>query len=203
MHRQPLLVLLARYEGAHPDERAVVARIRALCNAHPDCFDRTCLPGHMTGSAWIVSPDGRRHLLTRHRKLKRWLQPGGHADGDPQAARVARREAEEESGIQEFTFVQGMDTALDLDVHVIPARGDEPEHEHHDIRFLLVAGSDRLAISDESDDLRWFTDDTLCEVTQEESVLRMLRKARAVLGTLASAGSSGTIARPLEGNQHD
>jgi len=177
MHRQPLLQLLDAYEADHPSEQATITRVRQLVHAHPDCFERTCLPGHITGSAWIVSAEGTHVLLTHHRKLDRWLQLGGHADGQSDILAVAIREAQEESGMQEFTTVGA--SPLDIDVHLIPARGNEPAHWHHDIRFLLIAGSGQeLCISDESHDLQWIDRARLGEFTQEESLLRLERKTR-------------------------
>src|SRR5882672_12642051 len=81
MHRRPLLDMLARYRELFPAEADVVDRMTTLIHGHADCFERTCRPGHVTGAAWIVSTDRRRSLLTHHRKLDRWLQLGGHADG--------------------------------------------------------------------------------------------------------------------------
>lgn len=181
MHREPLLHLLEKYAHHWPGETAVVARIRSLVESHTDCFDRTCRPGHITGSAWVVSHDGQRHLLLHHRKLNRWLQPGGHADGDTNVANVALREAIEESGIPRLRIVQ--ETPLDVDVHLIPARyaNDgaliEEAHEHHDIRFLVKAeGDDPIVVSDESHDVQWFTSEQVTAQTDEESVLRLLKK---------------------------
>ncbi len=187
MHRRPLLQLLDHYDAAHPDERAVTARVRALVDAEPRCFERDCFtPGHITASCWIVDPAGARALLTHHRKLGRWLQLGGHADGDADVFAVALREAREESGMERFEPVPALDEhrLLDLDVHVIPARGGEPAHEHHDLRFLLRAGPDQpLVQSDESTDLRWFTTAGLTELDLDESVLRLRRKAEPWLAT--------------------
>jgi 8-oxo-dGTP pyrophosphatase MutT (NUDIX family) len=179
MHRRPLLDSIAAYEARHPEEGACVQRIRALVEGHEDCFSRSCAPGHITASAWILSHDRESFLLTHHRKLRRWLQLGGHADGDPDVRSVALREAREESGMDAFEFLQ--DDPIDLDVHVIPARKTEPRHEHHDIRFLLVASEEQtLRISDESLDLRWFPCSSHAEVLDDESTLRLARKARAV-----------------------
>ncbi len=104
----------------------------AFIDSHPDCFERSCQVGHITGSAWIVNRAGDRVLLTHHRKLGRWLQPGGHSDGDPDTLEVALREAREESGLD----VRALDEAIfDLDVHLIPARGHEPAHLKHPLIF--------------------------------------------------------------------
>ncbi len=184
MHRRALFNLLNRYLECWPEEESTILRIRALMNSHSDCFLRTCIPGHITGSAWIVSSDQQRCLLTHHRKLDRWLQLGGHADGETNVEEVALREAQEESGMTAFELHRNDNqlVPLDVDVHEIPAHGTEPAHEHHDIRFLLIAGpGQELTISDESKDLRWFNRDELLETTREESVLRMLRKAERAL----------------------
>ncbi len=181
MHRQPLLHLLDGYLRRYPEEQEVVARVRELVEAHTDCFERTCLPGHITGSAWILSPDRASVLLTHHRKLNRWLQVGGHADGDSNVRAVARREAEEESGLTRFEDIAGyeFDQPFDIDVHLIPQRGDESAHWHHDFRFLWIAAPNQeLRISDESHDLRWVPRDQLRQLSNEESILRMERKTR-------------------------
>jgi 8-oxo-dGTP pyrophosphatase MutT (NUDIX family) len=189
VHRRELLEMLQGYRESHPDEAATVGRFCAFVGHHPDCFERACQPGHVTASAWIVSHDHRRFLLTHHRKLGRWLQLGGHADGDPDVARVALREAREESGMSLFDqLVDPVGSAgsalLDIDVHAIPARPGEPRHEHFDFRFLLAAKPGQpLRISDESTDLRWFSRDRMAEIGNEQSLLRLARKARARLGS--------------------
>jgi 8-oxo-dGTP pyrophosphatase MutT (NUDIX family) len=189
LHRKPLLDLLDRYATRHPDEAARVARFRALVASRPDCFARTCLPGHVTASAWIFSADRRRFLLGHHRKLDRWLQLGGHADGETDVARVALREACEESGLDGLVFLgadgePGEPFVVDVDVHAIPARPGEPAHAHHDVRFVLVApaGAEPRA-SHESHALAWFALDELEHLEArgaDESLLRLGRKARAL-----------------------
>ena len=153
----------------------MVGLLEAFVRRQPDCFERTCFDdGHITGSAWIVCPKRRRVLLTHHRKLEKWLQLGGHSDGDGNTLWVAQREAEEESGL---TVNPVSKNVFDIDIHTIPARGDDPEHKHYDVRFLFEADDHaQLTISDESNDLRWVSIEDLNELTSEESVLRMVRK---------------------------
>jgi 8-oxo-dGTP pyrophosphatase MutT (NUDIX family) len=180
-----LFDLLARYRAAFPNEASVVDRISTLMRTHSDCLLRTCPPGHITASAFILDPSGTRFLLTHHRKLNRWLQLGGHVDGDVHVLRAAVREAQEESGMAEFEVLPVSGVAgmpLDVDVHVIPARAGEPEHEHHDIRFLLrAAPGQELQRSAESHELAWFPLAEMERALDEESVLRLGRKGRAIL----------------------
>jgi 8-oxo-dGTP pyrophosphatase MutT (NUDIX family) len=142
--------------GFHPAdvrEREARALFLDFVRAHPDCCERSLAVGHLTGSAWLVSADGRRVLLTHHRKLGIWVQPGGHADGDGDLASVALREAEEESGLR---GLQIDPQVFDLDRHRIPARGTEPEHWHYDVRFVVRAtAGEAFAVGDESHDLAW------------------------------------------------
>jgi 8-oxo-dGTP pyrophosphatase MutT (NUDIX family) len=182
--------MLARYRETFAGEDEVVDRICELVHTHANCFDRTCRPGHITAAAWIISTDRSRVLLTHHRKLDRWLQLGGHTDGQWHVEDAALREAREESGFQRFEFVpiHGVVMPFDLDVHEIPARYDsagnliEDAHEHHDIRFLLIAhAGSQIQVSDESHDVRWFTPEEVRQITDEESVLRMLYKTLDLL----------------------
>ena len=182
MNRQDLLDLLDEYESRRPDETETLARIRRLLAERERAFHRDCFePGHITSSAWIVSRESGAALLTHHRKLERWLQLGGHADGETDVLASALREANEESGLQGFQALPlaGGPQILDIDVHVIPARKDEPAHEHHDIRFLLeVSEIQKIERQvEESKEVRWFTKAELMAQTDEESVLRMQRKA--------------------------
>lgn len=177
------MALLHRYAVAWPSETALVDRFLAFVRQHPDCLQRSCVPGHITASAWILDAAGERALLTHHKKLGRWLQLGGHVDGETAVERAALREAQEESGMQRLELQQWTRelVPLDLDVHGIPARRDEPAHDHWDVRFWLQAEpGQELVLSAESNDLRWFAEDELVTVTEEESVLRLARKVRAL-----------------------
>ena len=166
--------LIDAYRRRYPDE-ADAARLRRFLLRQPRCFERDCFDdGHVTGSAWLVDESAARVLLTHHRKLGRWLQLGGHSDGDTDTLAVAHREAEEESGLT----VRPLDGAvLDVDIHTFPSRGADPAHLHYDVRFAFQAvGSDRFRVGPESVDLAWIDIDELSHVTPEESVLRMARK---------------------------
>ena len=161
--------------GARRPERAEAVRTFAeFVREHPDAARRELAPGHLTGSAWLVSRDGRRVLLTHHRKLGLWLQLGGHADGDADLARVALREAEEESGLRDLVVEPDI---FDLDRHRIPARGAEPAHFHYDVRYIVRAtGSEQFAVSDESHALAWREiADVAEDATMDASVRRMAR----------------------------
>lgn len=168
-----VLQLLTDCPGAADAE--VFALFRDFARSSRDCCERTFLAGHFTGSAWLVSGDGKRVLLTHHRKLGRWLQLGGHADGDSDLARVALREAEEESGLSDLVVEPN---AFDLDRHSIPARGHEPEHWHYDVRFVVRAtGSEDFVVGEESHDLAWRDIAIIAEDPQaDESLRRMARK---------------------------
>jgi 8-oxo-dGTP pyrophosphatase MutT (NUDIX family) len=178
MHRIPLLEKLAAHTPRDPHEAAMVEALRQFVEANVDCFERSLQIGHITGSAWIVDR-GRTHaLLTHHRKLNKWLQLGGHADGDPDILRVALREAREESNLDAIQPVS--ENIFDIDIHVIPARGAEPEHLHYDVRFLLEADrSAPLTVSEESRSLAWLPLAEITRVNPEESIARMVAKSPA------------------------
>jgi 8-oxo-dGTP pyrophosphatase MutT (NUDIX family) len=180
MHRNWLLEKLATYPARDLQDAANRDRIAAFVREQPQCFERSLTIGHITGSGWLLDHAGHRALLTHHAKLNKWLQLGGHADGDSDVLRVALREAEEESGLREIVALS--EEIFDLDVHPIPARGNEAEHFHYDIRFLLQAtGDDTYIRTDESHELRWFTAEELSDFTIGRSVHRMREKWLAQL----------------------
>jgi 8-oxo-dGTP pyrophosphatase MutT (NUDIX family) len=172
---------------ASEDEReaADLARILAFVRRHPLPFDRGIAEGHLTGSALVVDAAGERVLLLHHRKLQRWLQPGGHADpGEDSGERVALREAREETGIEGLRLHPGRAGPLDVDVHDIPARPGEPAHQHLDLRYLVVApaGAVGRRRAQESSDLRWFSWAELAALDLDPGLRRALAKARRILG---------------------
>lgn len=175
MSAENLIDLLRFYQNNYPLEALTVDRYIKFVESHSDCFERSQLSGHVTGSAWLVNSAGSHVLLTHHRKLNRWLQLGGHADGHTNALEVALKEAYEESGIQQ---IRALDSQLfDIDIHEIPARKNEPVHLHYDARFALqVCGSDIFTVSDESHALQWIQISELAQHTDDESMIRMAEK---------------------------
>jgi ADP-ribose pyrophosphatase YjhB (NUDIX family) len=139
-------------------------------------FKRERLDGHFTASAWIVNKKRTHTLLTLHRKLGRWLQLGGHADGNENLIEVALTEAREESGLQSLSLVDS--TIFDIDKHIIPERPHVPEHFHFDVRYLLEAEiQEPLQISSESISLAWIAFDSVVDmIGYNPSILRMLEK---------------------------
>jgi 8-oxo-dGTP pyrophosphatase MutT (NUDIX family) len=174
MTRADLASALKRYVP-HSEEKYFIPRCEELLN-HARCFHRDHLPGHFTGSAWITNREHTHTLLVHHAKLNRWLQPGGHADGDENLLAVALREAHEETGVVQFEVVTP--AFFDIDIHPIPTRPDFPAHDHYDFRFWLIADpAEKIQVSEESHDVRWVSFDELHLFTKEESVLRLREKS--------------------------
>ncbi|PTY03130.1 NUDIX hydrolase [Opitutaceae bacterium EW11] len=177
--REDLVGLLRAHAGQRLDahEAAMTQATIEFVRAYPNCADRELAIGHLTGSAWIVDRARRKTLLTHHRKLEKWLQLGGHADGDIDLVNVALREAEEESGLTRLALVSP--AIFDVDRHWIPERKGEPAHWHYDVRFLIEADPEEpLVTSYESKALAWVELDRIQELSSEESLLRMARKSR-------------------------
>lgn len=206
MNRRDILEKLAAYRPIDAADGAARDRIVQFVESHPACFERSHNSGHLTGSAWLIDRAGSRVLLTHHAKLDKWLQLGGHCDGDSDVLRVALKEAEEESGLTDIVPV--VDTIFDLDVHPIPGRAYDPPHYHYDIRFIVqVTGGEEFVISDESHELRWLTPDEVAAMPVGQSVLRMRRKwldllssgqiprrtGKAIAGDAAPVGEGGVI----------
>jgi 8-oxo-dGTP pyrophosphatase MutT (NUDIX family) len=173
--RESLLGELEAYRPAGERERAMARELAAFVDAHRDCFERGLSIGHVTASAWVVDESGTHALLTHHRKLRRWLQLGGHADGDDDVRRVALREAREESGLRKIRFANA--EIYDVDIHAIPARGAERAHKHYDVRFAFIADrAEPLTVSEESHELAWLPIAALSGEGVDESVRRLAHK---------------------------
>lgn len=132
------------------------------------------IPGHITGSAFVISRTGHKALLLQHKKLNRWLQPGGHVEADDDGpASAAQREAQEETGLNDLK----VHNLFDVDVHTIPARRSEPEHLHFDVRYLLIV-EDLPSLEGAETEARWFSVEELAAVDIDGGLTRMVKKAQ-------------------------
>jgi 8-oxo-dGTP pyrophosphatase MutT (NUDIX family) len=174
--RAPLEQWLRTHVPFDAEECTHRERMLTLVHAAGDPFARDHFtPGHFTASGFVLSPDGRSLLLIHHRKLNRWLQPGGHVErADTDIAAAARRELQEEVGLAQLP-IEGA-AIFDLDVHAIPALGREPAHEHFDVRFLFRASSFGLQAGSDARAARWVPLSQINEVESDRSVMRAVDK---------------------------
>jgi len=167
---------LQSYVSYDSTESAYLEQTLDFLEQTPKPFHRDTLVGHVTGSAIVVNAAYSHILLLHHRQLGRWLQPGGHCDGDPDTLAVAIREVREETGLIAATPVAR--SVFDVDVHRIPIKSQVPEHWHYDIRYLLVA-DDREVLQKaerEAIALQWVPWSQLTQLTTDESLHRILEK---------------------------
>jgi len=176
MHAK-LTELLGNYQSTDSHQQDYKQKMLEFLHSSINCFSRENQTGHFTASAFVINKQGDKFLLMHHAKLDKWLQLGGHCDGDPDILSVAIKEAQEESGCQR---IKPMSTEVfDLDIHYIPATANIVEHLHYDVRFLLQIDDNSMIKSNkESKDLRWFSvKDPL--PTKSTSILRMKDKWRS------------------------
>lgn len=174
MSREKLLRKLNKYQPADAIEEKAVNDTIAFVESNPDCFSRNCPGGHITGSAWVENLDGTKFLLTNHKKLKLWLQLGGHPEvGENDITQITLREAKEESGLRNLVCLNAGDI-FDVSVFWFTI-GPEKPHYHFDISLLLKAvdPQEKLNMSDESIDLNWFSQ--LPEYKDPEGVYNIVR----------------------------
>jgi 8-oxo-dGTP pyrophosphatase MutT (NUDIX family) len=134
---------------------------------------------HVTGSTWVVCPDRKRVLMLHHRKHDQWFQPGGHADGDADILGVALRETSEETGLDPLHIRLLHEDIFDVDIHSIPAIGNEPPHQHIDIRFLVeIDDSLEIPGNDESHEVIWVELHSVSRFNNNRSTYRMVEKTR-------------------------
>jgi 8-oxo-dGTP pyrophosphatase MutT (NUDIX family) len=157
--------------------KAILDRLRT----GPAAFDRHFYqPGQITGSAWVVAEDTGRVALVYHRRLKRWLQPGGHAEaGELDGISTALRETREELGL---AIEPGQASLLDLDVHCIPETASQPSHLHFDIRYLCRTQQQPLAPASDVVEAKWFTVAEFETMNLEDGMQRMLIKGMKQVG---------------------
>jgi len=180
MRRLDLLAQLERYRPIDALEAQHHQAIVELVGQAPGAFDRDHFaPGHITASCFIVHGDAL--LLHHHRRLNRWLQMGGHVEGDEDPAAAALREGSEESGLRDLALAS--DGIFDLDVHLIPAGRGEPEHRHFDVRFLARTATPDAAVIDaaESNELAWVPLAAAESIMNEAASSRVIQKIRSRL----------------------
>lgn len=174
MHRKNLLHLLKNYIPFTDEEIQYKQKMIQFIITHSDCFERSCIEGHLTASAWVINSTNTQFLLLHHKKLNDWFQPGGHADGDSNLLNVALKETYEETGLKKVNVI--LDGIFDLDIHSIDTHKNVPAHLHYDVRFLLQATDDTLTKNEESLDVRWFSKNTEIIPNQKNSIMRMYKK---------------------------
>ena len=182
--REDLLKTLASYEPKNEKERDDATRIAVFLREHEEFLGKANPFGHVTGSAHVVDPAGERMILLHHKKLGRWLQPGGHTDPDEHPATGAMREAHEETGLalESLSFLHDDPRPIDIDIHIIPEHKGDTPHDHLDFRYALVTSDpDAFALSHESTDIRWFAWSELATSGFDASGRRAAAKTKALL----------------------
>lgn len=173
--KHQIIQKLQEYTPSNEHEKQCKKHMLTFITEHDNCFERSLQKGHITASVWLVNHDATRALLMHHTKLGRWLQLGGHCDGETDVMAVALKEAQQESGISSIAPVSNV--IFDIDIHRIPACKREPEHYHYDIRFLMCVTKDVSAVGNsESKELCWVTKERASLPTDNPSVVRMFEK---------------------------
>lgn len=181
-----ILRMLDAHQPADAKEADDIELIKRLIAEHPNIINKNCEVGHITASALIVDVTSQRALLHYHKRLRRWLQVGGHADFETDFAQVALREAREETGLPDLSFFPATEdiAPIDYDVHSIPQQGDMPRHLHLDFRYLLLTRAPHALAPalGESTRFRWlrFEEALAKEDEIDESLRRLMRKGRAI-----------------------
>jgi 8-oxo-dGTP pyrophosphatase MutT (NUDIX family) len=154
--------------------------LELLKNKQNLAFKRENIEAHFTASAWIIKPELNEVILLHHKKLNKWLQPGGHADGETDLEKVARKEAKEETGLVNLQLISN--SLFDIDIHLIPENKGIPEHYHYDVRFAyFCTENEKTQINSESNDFKWVDINKVEQHTQEPSIIRMVEKSKTLL----------------------
>lgn len=155
--RNTLITELKNYHTHYAEERAYIGQFLDLLT-NPRCYYRDCFPGHITASSILINQAGDHILMNHHKSLNKWMNFGGHSDGDEDSLSVAIRETMEEAGVTAFKALSA--DFVDIDIHSIPenSKKGEPAHYHYDVRYVMqMTGEQQAVISDESLNLKWMT----------------------------------------------
>jgi 8-oxo-dGTP pyrophosphatase MutT (NUDIX family) len=172
---------LDRYLDVYPAEKGSLDLLQEQLAAHETMNDRRNFRGHITGSAIVLSPDRSKILLIHHKAFNRWQQPGGHWENDDEAnpREAAQREGEEETSVRiaEYLPIDATNplVPLDIDSHQVHARPekDEPDHVHHDWRYVFIAANTDLQPQvEEVNAAKWFD----LDAHETEHVREIIRK---------------------------
>lgn len=178
MDQKTLIYLLQNHSPTSEEEITYKDRTLYFVAENKNFFSRENLKGHITGSAWILSPDSRQVLLIHHARLDKWFQPGGHTEKqDPTIYHIAFREAMEETGLKSISPLSP--NIFDVDIHIIPEKGNVPEHLHYDIRFVFKA-TDKIVSMEEKEikGIKWIDLEYLINANKiEKSLQRMALKS--------------------------
>ncbi len=176
MKQRSLIEQLTIYTPFDAQERSKHQQMLIFLSKNTKAFHSKYLPGHVTGSAWVLDSSKIKVLMTHHVKLEKWLQLGGHADGQYDVLAVAMREAFEETGLLSLEPLSN--NIFDVDVHTIPERKNFPQHFHYDVRFLFHADEvEPFHISNESYNLQWISMEDVSRFNDEDSVIRLIAKS--------------------------
>lgn len=166
------------FHEKNPDNELSARSLELIDKKGETCLYRDCFDdGHFVWSLFVFNPQMTKMLMMHHVKLGRWLQFGGHADGNPDLLDTSIREFHEESwSTLSPTLVH--EEIIDIDIHQIPERWEEPSHYHYDIRFVATLPEDTTLSfqQEEAHDVRWVDLENIRDFTTEESVLRIVRK---------------------------
>lgn len=176
MHYDALLAALYQHETCNAtEEKYRLDTISFVSQFRDQCWQRSTLAGHITASAFVLNKSRSHALLLHHAKLDRWLQPGGHIDANERFPyESALREAREETGLSSLSLASTQ--LFDIDIHRIPARGADPAHLHYDVRFLIIAADESVALSEESLGFKWLPLEKIAH-EMEPSLARMAQKS--------------------------
>ncbi len=178
-YKKQLLEQLENYKSYDIEEQTSVNIVIDFMKNNTIVTGKKNTRGHLTGSAFITNKSKTKVLLTHHKKLNLWVQLGGHVDDGETVFEAAYREGIEESGLQTLQFHN--QEIFDIDVHMIPARKQDKEHYHHDLRYLFFADeNDPIIVSDESQDVKWIPLDMIHQYTKETSLIRMVHKLQNI-----------------------